>query len=489
MRENRTCRNIISHLRLSLALNGQWHDFRGAALTEELYIRFVALLAAAMLMPAVVFYALASSHREMRFWRISASAMAALFTASLLSAMRDIIPLLTSTLLANILVGFGYFLALTAVRSLTASAGRRMGDWTLFGAYVCVTLFVNLAANTYDHRVILVSAGIVVFSGAIIHQLLSVQDALSALGIRITVSSSALNIVLASARGGAAWLGSERYFFSLGFWDPVFFVGSIAIVFGVSIGFFIIGSSIIAARTEAMLATEQQLTHQLNVALEDQRNLQKLLLHEIKRPINAIATALQAQASQASHGDNPSNGSETKNSIQIANEAGTFLDMIGEYDELSSLFDNPAKIPLSVTSVIDDLHTKWQVSIYSELTDKTLSIMADPLLIDIALSNLIENAQKFGRNKTNIKVHIHADTTHLIFDVEDDGAGIPPDQSDKVWRKFYRIGEASENAVKGCGLGLHAVTNIAKVHDGYAKVVSQAPSRLRFAIAKRKKEV
>jgi signal transduction histidine kinase len=458
----------------------------GAPLTEELYIRFVALLAAAMLVPAVVFAALATSHPEMRFWRISAGAMAALFCASLLSALRDVIPTVTSTLLANILVGYGYFLALSAVRSLNAKAARRMEDRALFGAYVCLALFVNLAANTYEHRVILVSGGIVVFSAAIILQLVSIRNALSPLGFLISVSACALNIFLAAMRGTSAWLSSETYFFSLSLWDPVFFVGSIAIVFGVSLGYFIMGSSIISERTEALLSSERDLTQQLNAAIDDQRNLQKLLLHEIKRPINALAAGLQAHAS---HPESGTKGPAPQNLLHIANEAGAFLEAIGQYDELSSLFDSPTKIPLSVSSVIDDLRSKWQVNIYSELAGKMPTIIADPLLIDIALGNLIENAQKFGRTTAKTKIHIHADATYLFFDIEDDGPGIPPGQADKVWRKFYRIGEASENAVKGCGLGLHAVASIAKAHNGYATVLSQVPSRLRFAIAKREEDV
>jgi hypothetical protein len=309
-------------------------------LTEELYIRFVVLLAAAMLVPAVVFSALATNHPEIRFWRISAGAMAALFSASLLSALRDIIPPIPATLLANILVGYGYFLTLKAVRSLKAETTERVADFLLLGVYVCLALFVNLAVNSYDNRVIIVSGGIVVFSAVIIHQLLSIRGALSPLGTHIAVSTSVLNIFLASARGASAWLDSEIYLLSLAFWDPIFFVGSIAIVFGVSLGFFIIGSSVISAKIEALLATERALTHQLNAAIDDQRNLQKLMLHEIKRPINILTAALQAQAS---HLDSPAQGNATKRLLHIANEAGAFLDAIGEYDELSSLFERYAQ--------------------------------------------------------------------------------------------------------------------------------------------------
>ena len=450
-------------------------------MTEDLYVQFVALLAAALLVPAVVFLAMGISQPKMSYWRILASGMGCIFFASILSALRDFLPVLASTLSANILVGAGYFLNVKASRSLDSINRHNASDLTILVVYSGLSLAVNLFANSYEYRLTVVSAGICVFSALTILQLISMRDSLNKLGVWIVVSVAAANMFLALARAAAALWGSEIHILSLSFWDPVFFIGSIAIVFGFSIGYFIIGSSILSTQTEALLDHERILTQKLNASIEDQKNLQKLVLHEIKRPINALSAALQVvQSSDHTH----LYSHNAKDLLRLVNQAGSFLDGISEYDELSGLFDHPNKEFIPLIAIEDDIRSKWRIGIDINEDSRAIVIFADPLLVDIALGNLIENAQKFGHTPDNVRLFIHSDTTHILFDIEDDGPGVPSHEWGRIWGKFYRMGASSSNAIKGCGLGLHAVKRIAEVHGGYARVLSQMPSCVRFAITR-----
>jgi signal transduction histidine kinase len=366
------------------------------------------------------------------------------------------------------------------VRTLAKENLQRAKDTALLGAFSVAAVIINLNGSLYEHRVALVSLVIVAFSYVIFRNIYKIRISLSNLGSVVVLAACAVNVFLASARAAAALAASTNHYLSIGLWDPVFFIGSIGTLFAFSIGYFIIGSSLISDETRTLLEHERLLTDKLNMAIEDQKNLQKLLIHEIKRPINAIDAALQANT-QNSYTKNRDNAEDQKLRRHIA-EASTILEGIGEYEELSALFENPNKMELSTDTIAEDLKSKWRITVHVQ--DKRAYVQADRILIDIALGNLIENAQKFGRTEKGVSVTISSSPTHVIWDVIDDGPGIPKEEWKNVWAKFYRIGTPSHNAVRGCGLGLHAVKSIAEIHDGYSEVRSQTPSVLRFALPK-----
>lgn len=87
-------------------------------MTETLFTQFAALLAAALLIPSFVFLAYGVNHRNMSFWWTAAMAYFLLFFGSTVAAIRLSLPNPFVIVLANTLIGMGYFLCLRAVRML-----------------------------------------------------------------------------------------------------------------------------------------------------------------------------------------------------------------------------------------------------------------------------------------------------------------------------------------------------------------------------------
>ena len=449
-------------------------------MTEELYIRFVALLAAAMLVPAIVFLAMAINHPKWVYWRFLSLGCTSLFAASLLSALREVLPPVSSTIVSNLLVGLGYFLSAKAVRSLQGRLVRSATDNALLISYSAAVVIVNVGGSIYEYRASLVSLIILAFSAIVFCQIYRTRALFSKLGSAVIMVACVVNVFLASARAAAALAASEKPLLSISLWDPIFFIGSIGTLFAFSIGYFIIGSSLLTAETEQLLENERVLSDKLAMAIEDQKNLQKLLLHELKRPINAIQAALQAENDSPAR-NIQANESRRKLRRHIT-EASTLLEGIGEYDELSALFQNPNKTMVGTKVIAEDIRLKWRIHV--DVQDQLSEVYADRFLIDIALGNLVENANKFGKTEEGTSITVSGNPRFVTWDVKDDGSGIPRSEWTKVWGKFYRVGLPSENALRGCGLGLHAVKSIAEAHGGYAEVVSQAPSIVRFALPK-----
>jgi|TARA_B110000858_G_C17799769_1_gene474623 signal transduction histidine kinase len=207
------------------------------------------------------------------------------------------------------------------------------------------------------------------------------------------------------------------------------------------------------------------------------KDIQRLLLHEIKRPLNSLNAAIQVISinNQSDFDD------DLQNFKNLSNEAVKYLENISAFDEVNELFENPNLEIVSIKSLSSDLVTRWRgkVNILSDFS--SIFLLGDKFLLDIAIGNLIENAMKFS-NSNDITVNISHNNNYFLCDVVDRGLGVPDDEKDKIWDKFYRINGKKRNGKTGSGLGLSIVKEVASVHKGYAEVVSQFPSTIRLAI-------
>jgi PAS domain S-box-containing protein len=101
-----------------------------------------------------------------------------------------------------------------------------------------------------------------------------------------------------------------------------------------------------------------------------------------------------------------------------------------------------------------------------EIPDAPTIINGDPVQLGEALSNLINNAIKYTPDKGTIEVRLIQDGENALFEVKDNGYGIPNDQQDKLFQPFYRAQMDETASIEGTGLGLHLVKNIVERHSG-----------------------
>jgi signal transduction histidine kinase len=101
----------------------------------------------------------------------------------------------------------------------------------------------------------------------------------------------------------------------------------------------------------------------------------------------------------------------------------------------------------------------------------------DPDQMGRAVTNLVDNAVKFGRSVT---VRLKAATADNVeIEVEDDGPGIPDVEKDKVFEPFYRVDSGHRsNERGGFGLGLSIARTIAEAHGGGLTLEDAVPSGL-----------
>ncbi len=92
-------------------------------------------------------------------------------------------------------------------------------------------------------------------------------------------------------------------------------------------------------------------------------------------------------------------------------------------------------------------------------------IDGDPILLDQALSNVLENAARYGREGGTIVVSVRETTTSVLIEVADCGPGVPETDQDRIFEKFYRS-PGSAGASQGTGLGLSIARGLVEAMGG-----------------------
>ncbi|HEX4923639.1 MAG TPA: ATP-binding protein, partial [Bdellovibrionales bacterium] len=93
------------------------------------------------------------------------------------------------------------------------------------------------------------------------------------------------------------------------------------------------------------------------------------------------------------------------------------------------------------------------------------SLEIDPVLIGEVILNLVDNAVKYTPAGGRVQVISREEGDEITVQVIDNGPGIPKDQLQRIWDKFYRV-ESQETGAKGSGLGLYLVRYFIELHGG-----------------------
>ena len=112
-----------------------------------------------------------------------------------------------------------------------------------------------------------------------------------------------------------------------------------------------------------------------------------------------------------------------------------------------------------------------KISLDTEIQDGVTADV-DPFLISRVITNLLDNARKYGKEGGHIRLTLCRRDREAVLTVEDDGIGIPPEEQDRIWQRFYQVKSSREEG-SGLGLGLSMIRQIVSLHGGSVSVESQ----------------
>ncbi len=135
-----------------------------------------------------------------------------------------------------------------------------------------------------------------------------------------------------------------------------------------------------------------------------------------------------------------------------------------------------------VETVVSDYKNRFPQRRIEASADKDLYIDGDELLVQIALSNLIDNALKYAPKESPVYVDLMEDNDYTQIKVSDEGPGVPDEEKQKIFQKFYRSGSEYTRKAKGTGLGLYLTKKIIEDHNGDIFVMNNTPRGSIFVI-------
>ena len=202
------------------------------------------------------------------------------------------------------------------------------------------------------------------------------------------------------------------------------------------------------------------------------------ITHEFKTPIATTLSAIEGIEQF-----NPENNPEkTKKYLGISKSQMLKLNgMVEKLLETATLNSEQLmlkKEELDPIPILRSLVQKFQTltpdkEIELVLPSHVTPVLADPFHFENALSNLLDNALKYGGDQVRITLDQGASTRIRIWD---NGGNINPDQKERVFEQFYRIPKGNLHDVKGFGIGLYYVKKIMEKHEGKIELETSANS-------------
>lgn len=117
------------------------------------------------------------------------------------------------------------------------------------------------------------------------------------------------------------------------------------------------------------------------------------------------------------------------------------------------------------------------------IPDSEFYVSGDEVALNLVFTNIFQNALKYGGENVAIKVAMLKEGNRINVAVADNGPGIPVEEREKIFRKFYRIGDEDTRHTKGTGLGLFLVKQILKIHHAKITVDPSTEKGARFIIS------
>jgi signal transduction histidine kinase len=218
---------------------------------------------------------------------------------------------------------------------------------------------------------------------------------------------------------------------------------------------------------------------------QQQKNFLLSITHEFKSPLAAIKLSLQTIE---------------KRTLEENQKKEIITRALNETDRINLLIENALFASrlesqnsdyhfeeFNLSSFIAELVENYRTRIFSDsnielLIENNIDFKGDKLAITSLVYNLLENAEKYSTNPAQIVVELKKSSNNIELNFSDYGFGIEVIERNKVFEKFYRVGNEETRRTKGTGLGLYIVKKVVNMHRGTIDIKSNNPTGTIFSI-------
>jgi len=205
------------------------------------------------------------------------------------------------------------------------------------------------------------------------------------------------------------------------------------------------------------------------------------ITHEFKTPITTVSTAIEAISTFNAIDDKE----KTKKYLSISSlQLKKLHHMVEKLLETATLDSEKLLLQKEEVDVLElvknialrnEFHSEEKNIDFVSSKEKIL-VSLDPFHFENAISNLIDNAIKYGGNR--IEIHLNSVLDTIEITVADNGNGIEKNQREKIFDKFYRVPKGNTHNVKGFGIGLFYTKKIVEKHDGKIQLLPNSKNTI-----------
>lgn len=197
--------------------------------------------------------------------------------------------------------------------------------------------------------------------------------------------------------------------------------------------------------------------------------------HELKTPLQTISGCSELMKNGMVKQEDIPEFSE-----KIFTEAQRMICLINDIIRLSRLDEGDAdmeRVNVDLYTLSEDIISSLQAAAGS--ADVALNIRGEPAviygipqLLHAIIFNLCDNAVKYNHRGGSVDITVKNDDNCVLLTVSDTGIGIPPECTERIFERFYRVDKSRSRSIGGTGLGLSIVKHAAQIHNAEIKIES-----------------
>ena len=198
--------------------------------------------------------------------------------------------------------------------------------------------------------------------------------------------------------------------------------------------------------------------------------------HELKTPLTSILGYAEILSNRMAVG-----ADAIEFAGRIQGEAKDLLSMIEDIIRLSELDEGNIRIPMERVNLLKEAErvaerlrpTAALRGIPIEVIGEEAFVQGIPTLLEEMLVNLMDNSIKYNVEEGEITARIQKAKDKVVLEVADTGIGIPLEDQERIFERFYRVDKSHSKNISGTGLGLSIVKHIATYHKAALSLESQ----------------
>ena len=227
----------------------------------------------------------------------------------------------------------------------------------------------------------------------------------------------------------------------------------------------------VPAEMVPLVSSLNTLMHRLEKSLTRSEDFITEAAHRVRTPLTVVRTQAEITLRQI---DKPRNRKNLKEIIRAIDESSRAAGQLLDHAMVTFRADNLALEKVNICQLIND--TVDRLSPLADLRDISLevellhhaSVLGDPILLQNALYNIIDNAIKYSPIDSKVVTTISSINEQIQISVNDTGPGFNSDEPSKLIERFQR-GENVEGII-GSGLGLTIVHEVVEAHKGHLEI-------------------